>query len=242
MEKEGIRPMNDIPVLRLDGVKKRFGTFTAVQGVSETFNPGEIICAIGPNGAGKSTLLNMICGTLPVSEGSISFGDTVINGLSPERIAKLGIARKFQVPSVFESLSVFENLVLATGRRRDDGEIETLIDRIHLRADHDTRGADLPHGRKQWLEIGMALAMKPKVLLLDEPTAGLSVDETRDTARFLKRLRGQVTVIVIEHDMAFVRELEARTIVLHHGAVIASGPFEAIENDDVVRDVYLGRR
>lgn len=231
-----------IPVLRLEGVKKRFGNFMAVQGVSETFAPGELICAIGPNGAGKSTLLNMICGTLPVSEGAIYLGDVVINGLAPERIAKLGIARKFQVPSVFESLSVFENLVLAAGRRMNEGEIETLIDRIHLRSDHGTRGADLPHGRKQWLEIGMALAMKPKVLLLDEPTAGLSVDETHDTALFLKRLRGEVTVIVIEHDMAFVRELEARTIVLHHGAVIASGQFEEIENDETVRDVYLGRR
>ncbi|MGH6860455.1 MAG: ATP-binding cassette domain-containing protein [Phyllobacterium sp.] len=231
-----------IPVLRLQSVKKCFGAFTAVQGVSEVFLPGELICAIGPNGAGKSTLLNMICGTIPVSEGSILFGDKVINGLAPEKIARLGIARKFQVPSVFESLSVFENLMLAAGRHGDEGAIEALVDKVHLRADRNVRGADLPHGRKQWLEIGMALSMKPKVLLLDEPTAGLSVDETRDTARFLKQLRGQMTVIVIEHDMAFVRELDARTIVLHHGALIASGPFEDIEKNETVRDVYLGRR
>lgn len=230
-----------IPVLKLDNVKKQFGNFTAIAGVSEEFAPGELICAIGPNGAGKSTLLNMICGTLPVSAGRILFGDKVINGVAPEKIAKLGIARKFQVPSVFESLSVAENLKLAGGRTMQDGELEALIDKIHLAAERDVRGADLPHGSKQWLEIGMALAMKPKVLLLDEPTAGLSVDETRDTARFLKQLRGQVTVIVIEHDMAFVRELDARTIVLHHGAVIASGSFEEIESNETVRDVYLGR-
>jgi ABC-type uncharacterized transport system ATPase subunit len=230
-----------IPVLTLKNVKKYFGIFTAIDGVSEDFAPGELICVIGPNGAGKSTLLNMICGTLPVSEGRILFGDKVINGLSPEKIANLGIARKFQVPSVFESLTVAENLILAGGRALSGGELDALIEKIHLTAERDVRGADLPHGRKQWLEIGMALAMKPKVLLLDEPTAGLSVDETSDTARFLKQLRGEVTVIVIEHDMAFVRELNARTIVLHHGALIASGSFEDIESNETVRDVYLGR-
>lgn len=230
-----------IPTLKLNGVKKQFGSFMAVQGVSEVFEPGELVCAIGPNGAGKSTLLNMICGTLPVSEGLITFGGVVINDKSPEQIAQLGIARKFQVPSVFESLTVLENLQLAAGLKRPAAQIEALIDKVHLRAERQVLGADLSHGGKQWLEIGMALAMKPKVLLLDEPTAGLSVDETRDTALFLKELRGEVTVIVIEHDMAFVRELGARTIVLHQGAIIASGSFEDIEANDIVRDVYLGR-
>lgn len=231
-----------IPALKLDRVHKRFGNFSAVTDVSEVFAPGELICIIGPNGAGKSTLLNMICGTLPLSEGSIVFGDTAIEGRAPEQIAQLGIARKFQVPSVFESLSVIGNLQLAGRADAVGARLEALLDKIHLSADRDVLAADLPHGKKQWLDIGMALAMKPKVLLLDEPTAGLSVDETRDTARFLKELEGRVTVIVIEHDMAFVRELGARTIVLHHGTVIASGPFEVIENNETVRDVYLGRR
>ncbi|MBD8665681.1 ATP-binding cassette domain-containing protein [Rhizobium sp. CFBP 8752] len=230
-----------IPFLTLENVTKRFGLFKAINGVSEVFAPGELICVIGPNGAGKSTLLNMICGTLPVSEGRVLFGDEVINGLPPEKIANLGIARKFQVPSVFESLTVAENLTLAGGRGLNRDELDALIEKIHLTAERDIRGADLPHGGKQWLEMGMALAMKPKVLLLDEPTAGLSVDETSDTARFLKQLRGEATVIVIEHDMAFVRELNARTIVLHHGALIASGSFEDIESNEAVRDVYLGR-
>lgn len=231
-----------IPELRLTDVHKRFGHYSAVSAVSETFAPGELTCIIGPNGAGKSTLLNLICGTLEPTYGSICFGETEIGGQSPDRIARAGIARKFQVPSVFESLTVFENLTLAAPKHTGMASLEQLLDKVHLAGDRNMRGADLPHGKKQWLEIGMALAMEPKVLLLDEPTAGLSIDETRDTARFLKQLSGEVTVIVIEHDMAFVRELGARTIVMHHGAVIASGPFEMIEHDDMVRDVYLGRR
>lgn len=233
---------SSIPPLRLDHVHKRFGHFRAVTDVSETFEPGELICIIGPNGAGKSTLLNMICGTLPCSEGSIRFGDVEIDGCAPEKIARLGIARKFQVPSVFESLSVENNLRLAAPRNATGSKLDALLAKTHLSGDRDVIAGDLPHGKKQWLEIGMALAMEPKVLLLDEPTAGLSVDETKDTARFLKELEGRVTVIVIEHDMAFVRELGARTIVLNHGAVIASGPFVEIEENDTVRDVYLGRR
>ncbi len=231
-----------IPELKLEHVHKRFGAFAANTDVCEVFKPGELICIIGPNGAGKSTLLNMICGTLPLTEGSISFGDIRIDGRTPEQIAKLGIARKFQVPSVFESLSVIDNLRLAAPANSTDSHLKALLTKVHLTEDGDVMAADLPHGKKQWLEIGMALAMKPKVLLLDEPTAGLSVDETRDTARFLKQLQDEVTVIVIEHDMAFVRELDARTIVLHHGQVIASGPFEVIEHNEMVRDVYLGRR
>ncbi|CAN7692611.1 ATP-binding cassette domain-containing protein [Mesorhizobium sp. LjRoot246] len=231
-----------IPVLKLNRVNKRFGNFAAVTDVSEVFAPGELICIIGPNGAGKSTLLNMICGTLPLSEGSIEFGDIAIDGRAPEQIAKLGIARKFQVPSVFESLTVADNLRLSMPRGADSRRLEALLAKVHLLGDRDVAAGNLPHGKKQWLEIGMALAMEPKVLLLDEPTAGLSVDETRDTARFLKDLVGRVTVIVIEHDMAFVRELGARTIVMHHGAVIASGPFDLIESNETVRDVYLGRR
>jgi ABC-type uncharacterized transport system ATPase subunit len=244
MEKAEERAMSSysLPALKLSGLSKRFGNFTAVKDVTETFEPGELICIIGPNGAGKSTLLNLICGTLSPSEGSIRFGETEITARRPEQIARLGIARKFQVPSVFESLTVIENLRLAVPARTDTTSLNAMLVKVHLAADRDVLAADLPHGKKQWLEIGMALTMAPEVLLLDEPTAGLSVDETRDTAGFLRELRGRVTVIVIEHDMAFVRELNARTIVMHHGAVIASGPFDAVENDETVRDVYLGRR
>ena len=233
---------NKRPSMRLDGVSKSFGSYNAVTGVSETFSPGELICIIGPNGAGKSTLLNMICGTLSVTSGSISLDGVELAGLAPEKIAALGVARKFQTPSVFESLTVFENLCLAGAGRDQAGWLDSVVEKVQLAGDRDVCAGDLPHGKKQWLEIGMALATRPKVLLLDEPTAGLSVDETRQTAQFLKELSADVTVIVIEHDMAFVRELGGRTIVLHHGEIIASGPFAMIESDEMVRDVYLGRR
>ncbi|MDA4848690.1 ATP-binding cassette domain-containing protein [Hoeflea poritis] len=231
-----------IPLLSLRNVSRSFGTFKAVTDVSEDFGPEELNCIIGPNGAGKSTLLNMICGTLAVSSGSIHFGDESIGGMSGDKIARLGIARKFQVPSVFPSLSVVENFHVSASNALSANELDEILSTVNLSVDRDTTASELPHGKKQWLEIGMALSMQPKVLLLDEPTAGLSVDETRATSEFLRTLRGKVTVVVIEHDMAFVRDLKAHTMVLHHGKVIASGSFEDIENNDLVRDVYLGRR
>lgn len=231
-----------IPTLSLRNVSRTFGSFKAIQDVSQDFERDELNCIIGPNGAGKSTLLNMICGTLPVSSGSISFGDRNISGLSGDKIARLGIARKFQVPSVFESLTVWQNLQVSLPALPNPSVQQEILTTVNLADDSDVPASELPHGKKQWLEIGMALAMQPKVLLLDEPTAGLSVDETKETANFLRTLKGKVTVVVIEHDMAFVRDIGARTIVLHHGEVIASGSFAEIENDAIVRDVYLGRR
>ncbi len=228
--------------LKLDQVCRSFGTYRAVTDVSLTFEAGEMTCIIGPNGAGKSTLLNMMCGTLPLSSGRITLGGMSLDGLSRDRIARLGVARKFQVPTVFGSLSVADNLRVAAGKAGDEGWLTEVLAMVNLTADAALSAGTLPHGKKQWLEIGMALAMRPRILLLDEPTAGLSVDETLATANLLKALRGRVTVIVIEHDMGFVRELGARTVVLHHGEIIAAGPFSEIEEDDTVRDIYLGRR
>ena len=228
--------------LKLDQVCRVFGTYLAVTDVSLTFDMGEMTCIIGPNGAGKSTLLNMMCGTLPVSSGRITLGGLSLDGLSRDRIAKLGIARKFQVPTVFESLSVVDNLRVAAGKAGDAAWLAEVLAMVNLTADAGLPAQTLPHGKKQWLEIGMALATRPRILLLDEPTAGLSADETLATAKLLKGLAGRVTVIVIEHDMGFVRELGARTVVLHQGQIIASGPFRDIEQNDTVRDIYLGRR
>ena len=228
--------------LKLDQVCRSFGTYKAVTDVSLTFDAGELVCIIGPNGAGKSTLLNMMCGTLPLSSGRITLGDMSLDGLSRDQIAKLGIARKFQVPTVFESLSVADNLRVAAGKAGDPAWLTEVLAMVNLTPDAGVSAGTLPHGKKQWLEIGMALAMRPRILLLDEPTAGLSADETLATANLLKALRGRVTVIVVEHDMGFVRDLGARTVVLHHGQIIASGPFSTIEQDDTVRDIYLGRR
>lgn len=228
--------------LRLDQVCRNFGNYKAVTDVSLSFSAGELVCIIGPNGAGKSTLLNMMCGTLPLTSGQITLGGLSMDGLSRDRIAHLGVSRKFQVPTVFESLTVVDNLRVAAGKTGDEGWLAEVLAMVNLTADVDLKAGNLPHGKKQWLEIGMALAMRPRILLLDEPTAGLSVDETLATANLLKGLAGRVTVIVIEHDMSFVRELGARTVVLHHGQIIASGPFSVIETDDTVRDIYLGRR
>lgn len=231
-----------IPLLSLQSVSRRFGSFQAVQDVTIEFGPDDLNCIIGPNGAGKSTLLNMICGTLPVSSGSIRFGDHDLNRLSRHQIAALGIARKFQVPSVFPSLTVRENLVVATGNRETQERLFALAKTVQLESMLDVSASELSHGQTQWLEIGMALATNPKVLLLDEPTAGLSPDETQATASFLRELRGKVTVVVIEHDMAFVRDIRAKTVVLHYGEIIATGAFDDIQKNDLVRDVYLGRR
>jgi len=232
----------DAAVLTLDRVCRHFGTYRAVHDVSLTFAPGEMTCIIGPNGAGKSTLLNMICGTLPLTSGQITLGAQSLQGMSRDRIARLGIARKFQVPTVFESLPVADNLRVAAGKGGDAGWLAEVLAMVNLTADQGLQAGNLPHGKKQWLEIGMALAMRPGILLLDEPTAGLSVDETLATASLLKGLAGRVTVIVIEHDMGFVRALGARTVVLHQGEVIAAGPFAEIEDNDTVGDIYLGRR
>ena len=232
----------ETPLLSLKSVCRSFGSFHAVQDVSIDFGHEELNCIIGPNGAGKSTLLNMICGTLPVTSGSIRFGTADLLRLQRHQIAELGIARKFQVPSVFPSLTVLENLTVAAERTSTRQTLMELAETVQLKDMLHIRASELAHGKTQWLEIGMALATRPKVLLLDEPTAGLSPDETQATAQFLRTLRGQVTVVVIEHDMAFVRDIRAKTVVLHHGSIIASGAFDEIQNNDLVRDVYLGRR
>jgi ABC-type uncharacterized transport system ATPase subunit len=222
--------------LRTEGLGRRFGGLVAVEDVSVIFAAGEVSCVIGPNGAGKSTLLNMICGAITPSSGRILFDGKPIEGLSRHAIARAGIARKFQVPSIFGSLTVAENLALA-----GEGDTQDVMTRTGLYAERDTRADVLAHGQKQWLEIGMGLIRQPRLLLLDEPTAGLSPEETRAVADLLLSLRGICTVVVIDHDMHFVRALSARTVVMHQGRLVAEGDFATIERDPMVRDIYLGR-
>ncbi len=222
--------------LRTESLGRRFGGLVAVEDVSVTFAPGEVSCVIGPNGAGKSTLLNMICGAIAPSTGRILFDGKPIQGASRHAIARAGIARKFQVPSVFGSLTVAENLTVAGG---DD--IGAVMARTGLTAERDVRADVLAHGKKQWLEIAMGLVRKPRLLLLDEPTAGLSPEETQAVAEVLLSLRGSCTVVVIDHDMHFVRALSTRTVVMHQGRLVADGAFADIERDAMVRDIYLGR-
>ena len=235
-----------VALLSTRNLARRFGGVAAVQDVTLDVQQGELHCVIGPNGAGKSTLLNMLCGTLSPTAGSIQFEGKDIVGLPMHQFTRIGIARKFQVPSVFESLSVRDNLEVALPPTANaaDGEarLAEVLDLLLLTPLAERRAGDLAHGQKQWLEIGMALMARPKLLLLDEPTAGMTPDETLRTADLLLSLKGRLTILAIEHDMHFVRALGCRTMVLHQGQLIAQGAFAAIEQDELVRDVYLGRQ
>ena len=234
------------PLLAARGLTARFGGLQAVRGVDLVLEPGELRCIIGPNGAGKSTLFNMVAGTLRPTEGSIRYCGQEIVGLPIHRFARLGIARKFQVPSLFPEMTALENLQVAEhpGVSASDraARAERMVARLGLERQGAMRAGALAHGQKQWLEIGMALMAEPKLLLLDEPTAGMTVDETQRTANLLRGFIGRLTTVVIEHDMRFVRALACRTTVMHQGRIIADGLFEEIEADALVRDVYLGRR
>ncbi len=237
--------MSDV-LLSTHDLHRHFGGVVAVQGVSLEVREGELHCIIGPNGAGKSTLLNMLCGTLTPTSGSIRFQGKDVVGLPIHEFARIGIARKFQVPSVFETMSVRDNLEVALPRQRAkvDGaaRIAGVLDLLSLSSLSSVKAGALAHGQKQWLEIGMALVAEPKLLLLDEPTAGMTAEETQRTAKLLLSLKGSFTIIAIEHDMNFVRSLNCHTMVMHQGRVIADGPFAMIEQNETVRDIYLGRQ
>ncbi|GIK98799.1 MAG: ABC transporter ATP-binding protein [Alphaproteobacteria bacterium] len=233
------------PLLEAEGLRRVFGGLVAVDNVDLTIRHGDLICIIGPNGAGKSTLFNMLCGSIRPSAGRIRFQGDDLTGMKPYRFARIGIARKFQVPGLFESMSVRDNLLVAA-RSLDPAAAASrageLMDSLSLSTRSETPAGELPHGQKQWLEIGMGLMSAPKLLLLDEPTAGMSAEETRKTADLLLGLKGRIAVIAIEHDMRFVRQLACRTMVLHQGRLIADGTFAEIEANELVGDVYLGRR
>jgi len=234
------------PLLAARGLTAQFGGLKAVRSVDLVLDPGELRCIIGPNGAGKSTLFNMIAGTLRPTEGSISYCGREMVGLPIHHFARLGIARKFQVPSLFADMTVLENLQVSERNRRSardrEARAERMLAALGLQPQTELRAGTLAHGQKQWLEIGMALMAEPKLLLLDEPTAGMTADETRRTADLLRGFVGSLTTVVIEHDMRFVRALACRTTVMHQGQIIADGRFDEIEADELVRDVYLGRR
>jgi urea ABC transporter ATP-binding protein UrtD len=236
----------DRMLLHAEGLERRFGGLTAIKNVSLSVAPRQMKCIIGPNGAGKSTFLNLLCGTLRPTAGRVVFNGADITGMALHRIARIGIARKFQVPSVFERLSVAENLGVADIGVTHDGRrpntVDDILDRLELREIAHRRAGDLAHGQKQWLEIGMAMMTNPKLLLLDEPTAGMTVEESLRTAALLRAACDDIAVIAIEHDMRFVRALACHTVVLHQGALIAEGAFAEVEANPMVRDVYLGRQ
>jgi len=235
--------MTPEPLLRTRELFRRFGGHLAVDAVSLELMQGEVYCIIGPNGAGKTTLLNMLCGTLAPTSGAILFKGIDMVGRPRRDIARAGIARKFQVPTVFGSLTVRQNIELAANgpAARQPVGVDDILESVELGPVAHQNAGHLAHGKKQWLEIAMAMATSPLLLLLDEPTAGMTPDETAKTAALIRSLRGRVTVLAIEHDMSFVRALASETIAMHQGRVIASGAFETVAADDTVRAVYLGK-
>jgi len=226
-------------------ITKRFGGILAVDDVSISIDPLEVKCIIGANGAGKSTLFNVLCGAASASSGALQFEGRDISGLALHQFSRNGIARKFQIPSVFESLSVEDNLWVAClgpqSKQEAAHRIDEMLELITLRDLRDVTAGILAHGQKQWLEIGMALMSRPRLLLLDEPTAGMTADETQRTAELIHKLTSQTAVMAIEHDMSFVRALSCHTYVMHQGRMIAEGKFADIERNYLVRDIYLGR-
>ena len=241
-------------ILYLDGVSRAFDGYKAINSLSFYVLAGELRAIIGPNGAGKTTMMDIVTGKTKPDVGQVIFDGTVdLTKLDEARIANLGIGRKFQKPTVFESHTVFDNLELALagdrgvfsslffklGERKD--QIENTLETIALTADRDRLAGNLSHGQKQWLEIGMLLMQEPELLLVDEPAAGMTDAETAATAELLKRISGRRSVVVVEHDMEFVRSLESKVTVLHEGSVLAEGSLDKVQADERVIEVYLGR-
>ncbi|MBX6373139.1 MAG: urea ABC transporter ATP-binding protein UrtD [Acetobacteraceae bacterium] len=243
------------PVLYLDGVSVVFDGFRALNDLSLVVDPGELRAVIGPNGAGKTTMMDVITGKTRPTSGTVRFGDHDLTQLDEAAIANLGIGRKFQKPTVFDALTVFENLELAlkaprgpvaclrwmlTGEARR--RIEATLEEIGLAARARDRAGVLSHGQRQWLEIGMLLMQDPELLLVDEPVAGMTDQETEHTATLLRRIaEGGRSVVVVEHDLEFVRALGRKVTVLHEGSVLSEGPIDQVQNDPRVIEVYLGR-
>jgi urea transport system ATP-binding protein len=244
--------------LYLDDITVSFDGFKALNALTLTVNVGELRCIIGPNGAGKTTMMDCITGKTRPDSGRAHFGSTIdLLRLSEAEIAQVGIGRKFQKPTVYEELSVFENLELAlAGDRRVRAalfsrlsgaqldRIGEVLATIHLMAEAQRQAGLLSHGQKQWLEIGMLLMQDPTLLLLDEPVAGMTDEETERTAELFLRLEGKHSLVVVEHDMKFVDQLtegRKRVTVLHEGSVLAEGLLRDVQNNDKVVEVYLGR-
>jgi branched-chain amino acid transport system ATP-binding protein/urea transport system ATP-binding protein len=232
------------PILETRSLTKRFGGVPAVDGVDFKLGEGELRCLIGPNGAGKSTFFKMITGQLSPTAGTVLFRGVDVTGDERHRLARHGIGIKTQVPSLFDGLDVRESLHLAARRFHGASEAKRIVDRIlaetHLDAVARRRVGELAHGQRQWVELGMVLAREPLLLLLDEPTAGMTPDETARTAALIARLRQQRAMIVVEHDMHFVRMIAEAVTVFHQGRILMEAPIGEVLRDARVRDVYLG--
>ena len=244
-------------LLETRNLRKRFGGLVAIDGVNFSLSRGELRSIIGPNGCGKTTFFNLVTGKLKPTEGRVYYEGEDITNLPIDRISQKGIARKFQVPSIFGTMTVYENIqvpffsgqkrhsmfVGRTIRRESHDQIMAILREVRLEQKANEISDYLSHGEKQWLEIGMALANKPNLLLLDEPTGGMTLGETRATVGLIRRIATDlnISILVIEHDISFVREIERKVTVMYKGRIINEGTFEEIQKDKTVREIYLGR-
>ena len=239
--------------LAIEDLTVSFDGFKAVDSLNLYIDKEELRVIIGPNGAGKTTVLDLICGKTKATSGSIKFKNREMLGLAEHQIVRAGIGRKFQTPSIYENLTVFENLELSFPRGRDVfgcllfqrsedviARIEAVADEVFLKDQLNLEGAYLSHGQKQWLEIGMLLMQEPELLMLDEPVAGMSPNEREQTAELLKRITKGRSILIIEHDMEFVSRIAHKVTVLHLGKILAEGSMESIQSNEKVLDVYLG--
>jgi branched-chain amino acid transport system ATP-binding protein/urea transport system ATP-binding protein len=233
-------------ILETEGLEKRFGGVCAIAEVDFALERGELRCLIGPNGAGKSTFFKLLTGQLEPSAGAILFEGVDITAAAPHQIGRLGIGIKNQVQDVFNGLSVFENLYLAASsadsRRQATLRARELATRVGLQQLLDARVATLAHGQRQWVEIAMVIAREPKLVLLDEPSAGMTIEETRQTAELIREVNRTATIIVVEHDMQFIRQIARKVTVFHQGRILLEDTFERVVADPIVRAVYLGRQ
>jgi urea transport system ATP-binding protein len=244
-------------LLAAEGLNKSFSGFKAINNLSFYLDEGELRTVIGPNGAGKTSFLDLITGRTKPDEGSLKFEDRDLLPMNEYEIYRLGIGRKFQTPTVYTDHTVFENLYLSLGGSRgvwnsiftrlkpaEKERIEEVLEIIKLTEKAQWKAGALAHGQKQWLEIGMLLAQNAKLLLVDEPAAGMTDEETHRTGELLLSLAGKHTIVVIEHDMTFVRQIakDGRVTVLHQGSVLCEGTVDRVQNDERVIEVYLGRK
>jgi urea transport system ATP-binding protein len=243
-------------LLEVNGINVSFDGFKAINNLSFTIANKELRAIIGPNGAGKTTFMDIVTGKTKPDSGTVLWGDRNISLLrmNEAQIVELGISRKFQKPTLIESQSVFENLLLSLKKPRnpfsslfyklssqDKIEIEFIANEVNLNNELNCLAGQLSHGQKQWLEIGILLAQKPNLLLIDEPAAGMTAPERKKTVSLLKNLSNNQSVIVVEHDMEFIKSLDCRVTVLHEGSVIAEGSLDYVSKNEKVIDVYLGR-
>ena len=243
-------------LLEVNGINVTFDGFKAINNLSLSISNNELRAIIGPNGAGKTTLMDIITGKTKPDSGTILWGqkNSSLLRMSEAQIVELGISRKFQKPTLIETQSVFENLLLSLKKSRnpiatlfykmspdDEKEITNIANEVNLIENIGSLAGQLSHGQKQWLEIGMLLAQKPNLLLIDEPAAGMTYPERKKTVNLLKKLSKNQSIIVVEHDMEFIKSLECRVTVLHEGTVIAEGSLDYVSQNKKVIDVYLGR-